>query len=123
MFVLFQKLILEVVESTMKIPASAELLVSANGLISWLHQTVRHLSQADSLLISTTIDVLSAFQTVLFNSPELNDGHRVKKKSSVVQHLPRHILLLLLNLLPKLESKLAVADLRKYLHTASCNIV
>jgi hypothetical protein len=117
MFLLFQKLILEVVESTVKIPTSAELLVSTNGLISWLHQTVRHLSQADAVLISTTIDVLSAFRTALFNSHELKDGHRVKKKSSVVHHLPRHVLLLLLDLLPKLGSKLAVADLRKYLHT------
>ena len=116
MFILFQKLILEVIESTVKIPTSAELLVCTNGLISWLHQTVRGLSQADTVLISTTIDVLSAFRTAFFNSLELKDGHRDKKKSSVVHHLPHHILLLLLDLLPKLGSKLAVADLRKYLH-------
>jgi len=117
MFILFQKLILEVIESTVKIPTSAELLVSTNGLISWLHQTVRGVSQADAVLISTTIDVLSAFRTAFFNSLELKDGHRVKKKLSVVHHLPHNILLLLLDLLPKLGSKLAVADLRKYLHT------
>lgn len=117
MFILFQKLILEVIESTVKIPTSAELLVSTNGLISWLRQTVRCLSQADAVLIGTTVNVLSAFQTAFFNSLELKDGHRVKKKSSVVRHLPHNILLLLLDLLPKLGSKLAVADLRKYLHT------
>lgn len=116
MFILFQKLILEVIESTVKIPTSAELLVCTNGLISWLHQTVRGLSQADAVLISTTIDVLSAFRTAFFNSLKLKDGHGDKKKSSVVHHLPHHILLLLLDLLPKLGSKLAVADLRKYLH-------
>jgi hypothetical protein len=117
MFILFQKLILEVIESTVKIPTSAELLVSTNGLISWLRQTVSGLSQADAVLISTTIDVLSAFRTAFFNSLELKDGHRVKKKSTVVHHLAHNILLLLLDLFPKLGSKLAVADLRKYLHT------
>lgn len=117
MFVLFQKLILEVIESTVKIPASAELLVSTNGLMSWLHQTVRGLSETDAVLISTTIDVLSAFGTAFFNSLEMKDDRKVKKKSSVVHHLPHNILLLLLDLLPKLGSKLAVADLRKYLHT------
>jgi len=111
------ELILEVIESTVKIPSSAESLVSTNGLISWLRQTVRGLLQADAVLISTTIDVLSAFRTAFFNSPELKDSHRVKKKSSVVHHIPHNILLLLLDLLPKLGSKLAVADLRKYLHT------
>jgi hypothetical protein len=116
MFIFFQKLILEVIESTVKIPASAELLVSTNGLMSWLHQAVRRLSQAD-VLISTTIDVLSAFQTLLFNPCKLKDGCRVKKKSSVIHHLPHHLLLLLLDLLPKLGSKLAVVDLRNYLHT------
>jgi hypothetical protein len=134
MFLLFQKLILEVIESTVKIPTSAELLVSTNGLISWLHQTVRGLSQADAVLISTTVDVLSAFRIAFFNSLELKDDHRVKKKSSVVQHLPHNILLLLLDLLPKLGSKLAAADLRKYLHAmqavicfentkAMCNLI
>jgi len=117
MFIFFQKLILEVIESTVKNPASAELLVSTNGLISWLRQTLRGLSQADAVLISTTLDVLSAFRTAFFNPLDLKDGHRVKKKSSVFHHLPHNILLLLLDLLPKLGSKLAVADLRKYLHT------
>lgn len=101
----------------MKIPTSAELLVSTNGLISWLHQTVRGLSQADAVLISTAIDVLSAFGTAFFNSLEQKDDHRVKKKSSVVKYLAHNMLLLLLDLLPKLGSKLGVADLRKYLHT------
>lgn len=110
-------MILEVIESTVKIPTPAELLVSTNGLISWLHQMIRQLSQDDIILISTTVNVLSSLQTALFNTPELKDGSREKKKSLVIQHLPHHILLLLLDLLPKLGSKLAVADLRKYLHT------
>jgi hypothetical protein len=110
-------LILEVIESTVKIPTAAEFLVSANGLISWLHQTIRQLSQHDAILISTTINILSSLQTALFNSPELKNGNRVKKKSTVVQHLPHRILLLELDLLPKLGSKMAVADLRKYLNT------
>lgn len=101
----------------MKIPTAAELLVSAYGLISWLHQTIRQLSQHDTILISTTISILFSLQSALFNSPELRNGIRGKKKSSVVPHLPHHILFFELDLLPKLGSKLAVADLRKYLHT------
>ncbi|PNF27543.1 hypothetical protein B7P43_G02879 [Cryptotermes secundus] len=111
-----KKLILEVIESTVKIPTPAELLVTTYGLLSWLHQTIRQFSQDDTILISTTIDIISSFQTILLNSSELKDGKKVKKKSSMIQHLPHHILLLMLDLLPKLGSKLAVSDLRKYLH-------
>jgi hypothetical protein len=113
---LFQKLILEVIESTVKIPTSAELLVSTYGLLSWLHQTIRQFSKDDIALISIMIDILCSFNTVLFNSSQLKDGQKVKKKSSVLQHLPHHMLLLILDLLPKLGSKLPVPDLRKYLH-------
>jgi hypothetical protein len=110
-------LILEVIESTVKIPTAAEFLVSTNGLISWLRQTIRQLSQHDTVLINTTINILSSLQNVLFNSIELKNGRGGKKKPSVVQHLPHRILLLELDLLPKLGSKMAVACLRKYLNT------
>ncbi|XP_021934675.1 nucleolar pre-ribosomal-associated protein 1 isoform X2 [Zootermopsis nevadensis] len=112
-----KKLILEVIQSTVKIPTAAKVLVSTNGLVSWLHQTIRQLSRHDTVFISTLIDIVSSLQTVLFDATELKDGGTGKTKSSVVQYFPHYILLLELDLLPKLGSKMAVADLRKYLNT------
>ncbi|XP_069668959.1 nucleolar pre-ribosomal-associated protein 1 isoform X2 [Periplaneta americana] len=112
-----KKLILEVIESVVRIPGPAEVLVSKNGLISWLHQIIRHLTPDDIILTSATINVVHSLWNTFCCSSESKSPGDIKRKSLVLQHLPRHILLLMSNLLSKVGLKLTLTDLRKFLHT------
>ena len=105
-------MILSVLESAVKIHTPAEVLVTKNGLISWLHRSVENLKD-DVESTHSTIGVISSLWNTFSTSSESS-----RKKLMNTIHLPQHILLLSLKLIENCGViKLPLPVLKKLVET------
>nr|CAD7260110.1 unnamed protein product [Timema shepardi] len=102
-------LILEIVESSVKIPEAAPLLVSSYGILSWLEQIIQQLKPGDEH-VKTILHILASLWNTLVNSPS-------SSKDNCLSDVSHHTLLLLLDLFTKFKVKMSPKELDIYLAT------
>lgn len=74
---LFQKLILEVIESSTKIPKSCLLLIRGYGLLSWLTETVIRLENCDAQYVTLLINIVSNILKALLCVKQEYDTYKI----------------------------------------------
>ncbi|KAJ9585856.1 hypothetical protein L9F63_020498 [Diploptera punctata] len=105
--------IMSVLESAVKIQTPTELLVTKNGLISWLYQAISVLGPNDIEVMHSAINVIHSMWDTFCVSSET-----CRKKLINSVHLPQHILQLTTKLLTRYGmNKLPVPELKKVLET------
>nr|CAD7457075.1 unnamed protein product [Timema tahoe] len=102
-------LILEIVESSVKIPEAAPLLVSSYGILSWLEQIIQLLKPGDEH-VNAILHILASLWNTLVNSSS-------SSKNNLFSDVSHHTLLLLLDLFTKFNLNMSPKELEIYLGT------